>query len=86
MAQPNTCWSPPKQSKERDYTPKCQRGGSIHRAQTIKADARSADTGLFALFGPISDGSENERHFAAFHSGALVNDGYVLELIGQTLQ
>lgn len=62
------------------------RGGSINRAQTKKADARTADTGLFALFGPISEGSENERHFAAFHLGSLIDDGYVLEPVGQILQ
>ena len=78
MAQPNTCWSLP---EEKRLYPCLPEAGLIK-----KADARSADTGLFALLRPTSEGPENERHFAALHFGLLVNDGYILELGSQLSQ
>ena len=82
MAQPNTCWSPPEATALRkEIVPlSANEEDRVNSALTKKADARSADTGLFALLRPTSEGPENERHFAALHFGLLVNDGDILQL------
>ncbi len=88
MVPPNTCWSPPEAIalKKEIISPGANEAGDTNGTRMKKADARHADTGLLALFGPISDGPENERHFAAFHFGILVDDGYIFELGSQLFQ
>ena len=82
MAQPNTCLSPPEATalKKGIISLSANEVEDVNSAQIKKADARSADTGLFALLGPTSEGPENERHFAALHFGLLVDDGDILQL------
>lgn len=88
MAQPNTYWSPPETTAlKKEIVPlSANEADRTNSARIKKADARSADTGLFVLLGPTSEGLENERHFAAFHFGLLVDDGYILELGSQIFQ
>ena len=84
----NTYWSPPEAIalKKQIILLRANEADRTNSARIKKADARSADTGLFALLGPTSEGLENERHFAAFHFGLLVDDGYILELGSQIFQ
>ena len=78
----NTCWSPPEATtlKKQIILLRANEADRTNSTLIKKADARSADTGLFVLLDPTSEGLENERHFAAFHFGLLVDDGYILEL------